>query len=138
MMKITLELPIYFKTSSLTTKLIGMNWYRNAHFQQECAIKKYYHNLVASLIPLPKPRIRGDVKMRYTLYYKNSQSDLMNIVSVIDKYVMDGLQAAGVIENDNVLNYRKCEIEVAGQDKKNPRLVCEISGRDWEMQDKVH
>ena len=125
-MEIKIELPIYFKTSTLKQKLVGMNWYRNAHYQEETAIKKYYHRLIASLLPAAKPHITGNVKMRYTLYYKNSQSDLMNDVSVIDKYVMDALQESKIIENDNVLNYRQCEIKVAGQDKKNPRLVCEL------------
>ena len=124
--KIKLELPIYFTTSKLKPQLVGMNWYRNVHYHQERMIKKFYHSLIAGLLPSPRPKLKGEIKVEYVLYYKNKQSDLMNIVSVIDKYLLDGLQAIGVIENDNVENYVKTEIRVAEQDKKRPRLMCEI------------
>nr|DAL39623.1 MAG TPA_asm: Endodeoxyribonuclease RusA [Caudoviricetes sp.] len=131
-MKITVELPIYVQTTKNKTKLIGMNWYRNTHFHEESKTKRYYHELVSALLKLPRKHLTGVIKTSYKLYYKNSQSDLMNIVSVIDKYLLDALQEIKIIDNDNVLNYRKCEIEVVGQDKKNPRLICEITGEDDE------
>lgn len=118
---IKLVLPIYSHTTKNKVQLIGMNWYRNAHFQIECKVKKYYHQLVFSFLKRDD-KLKGKIKTHYKLYYKNSQSDLMNVVSVIDKYVLDALQEAKVLENDNVLKYRECISEVIGQDKNNPRL----------------
>lgn len=126
---IKLELPIYQdiatgrgekrKTKSV---LIGLNWYRNAHYQTENKMKHKYHELVKTRLDGVKHSLKGFIKVRYKLYYKNSQSDLMNVISIIDKYFLDALQEIGIIENDNVKHYTKCEIEVAGEDKENPRV----------------
>ena len=124
---IKLELPIYTNTTKKKTVLISMNWYRNAHFQTESKVKKYYHQLVFALLK-KGDKLKGKIKVHYKLYYKNSRSDLMNVVSVVDKYLLDALQEAKIIENDNVLNYKKCNIKVMGQDKENPRVICEILG----------
>lgn len=132
-MTIVIELPIYITTPKGKTKLIGMNWYRNTHFHEESKTKRYYHELVAMLLKRPRCHLTGSIKTSYKLYYKNSRSDLMNIVSIIDKYLMDALQEVKVINEDNVLSYRKCTIEVVGQDKKNPRVICEITGDKSEI-----
>jgi len=107
-------------------ELIGMNWYRNAHFHEESPVKKYYTQLIISMLKRPRIKLSGKIKVKYSLYYKNAKSDLMNVVSVLDKYLMDALQEAGIIENDNVEYYTNNEIEVIGKDEKNPRLICEI------------
>ena len=127
MKKIEIELPIYANATKDKKKLISMNWYRNAHYHEESKIKKHFHGIVANLIPV-RERIQGDIQVNYQLYYKNKQCDLMNVVSIIDKYLMDALQEIEIIENDNVLNYKKCNIKVMGQDKENPRVICEILG----------
>lgn len=124
-MSIKVELPIYHYIKG-KEQLIGMNWYRNAHFHAESPVKRYYHQLIISMLKRPRIKLNGKIKVKYSLYYKNSASDLMNIVSVLDKYLMDALQEAGIIENDNVELYTKNEIEVIGKDEKNPRLICEI------------
>lgn len=126
---IKLELPIYANTTKKKIQLIGLNWYRNTHFQTETQVKKYYHQLIFSSLN-KNDKINGKIKVHYRLYYKNSKSDLMNVVSVIDKYLLDALQEAKIIENDNVLNYCECHIEVAGQDKNNPRLMVILEGEN--------
>ena len=110
---IKLELPIYASVSKKKTVLLSMNWFRNAHFQTESKVKKYYHQLVFALLK-KGDKLKGKIKVHYKLYYKNSKSDLMNVVSVVDKYLLDALQEAKIIENDNVLTYQECHIEVAG------------------------
>lgn len=124
-MSIKIVLPIYHYIKG-EEQLIGMNWYRNVHFYTESSIKKYYTQLIISMFKRPRPKLKGKIKVKYTLYYRNSKSDLMNIVAVLDKYLMDALQEAGIIKNDNVEHYTKNEIEVIGKDEKNPRLICEI------------
>lgn len=125
-MSIKIELPIYHNVKG-ENKLIGMNWYRNVHYHIETPVKRYYHQLIISMLKRPRIKLKGKIKVKYSLYYKNVASDLMNIVSVLDKYLMDALQEAGIIENDNVEHYTNNEIEVIGKDEENPRLICEIS-----------
>lgn len=126
---IKLELPIYQSVSQgrglkkkIKTFLMSMNWYRNSHYQTECKIKHKYHDLVKRRLKGVKTKMTGFVKVSYNLYYKNSQSDLMNVISIIDKYLMDALQELELIENDNVKTYVECIIKVAGEDKTNPRV----------------
>ena len=126
---IKLELPIYASVSKKKTVLLSMNWFRNAHFQTESKVKKFYHQLVFALLK-KGDKLSGKIRVHYKLYYKNSKSDLMNVVNVVDKYLLDALQEAKIIENDNVLTYQECHIEVAGQDKINPRLVVILEGEN--------
>lgn len=126
---IKLELPIYQQiTTGRGDKkrnkniLMSMNNYRNWHYQTENKMKHKYHDLVKIRLEHVKTNLTGFIKVSYNLYYKNSQSDLMNVISIIDKYLMDALQELSIIENDNVKNYVECVIKVAGEDKENPRV----------------
>ena len=57
----------------------------------------------------------------------------MNVVSVIDKFLLDALQECNVISNDNMKKYVYCEAKVEKKDIENPRLVCVISEvEQWE------
>lgn len=136
-MEIKLELPIYATKTigrkkdnkKIKTFLLSMNWYNVAHYQEKNHIKQYYNKLVADILKeRVNTRFNGKIRVSYKLYYKNSASDMMNIVSIIDKFFLDALQELKIIEDDNVLNYRECKIEVAGQDKERPRV--EIVVRD--------
>lgn len=136
---IKLSLPLYyeqtFKTKKSKNILVALNWYRNCDFHINNKIKKEYHNiikreLIGGLGIYVPNKIEGKYRVKYKLHYKNSQSDLMNCVSVIDKYLQDALQELGVVQNDNVKYYVGCSVEVAGQDKLNPRLECEIMGEE--------
>lgn len=119
---IELELPIYCNITKRKQALMSLNWYRNAHYQQSNKIKRYYNELIKSKLGHAKTCLKGKIQVSYRLYYKNSASDLNNVIAVIDKYLLDALQELNYIENDNVKNYVKCVSEVAGQDKDNPRL----------------
>ena len=51
---ISLELPIYYTFTKKTKKdnkvLVGMNWYRNAHFRSSNQVKQHYHSLIHSKV----------------------------------------------------------------------------------------
>lgn len=137
MQEIKLELPIYTNKTigrkdnkKTKTYLLSINWYRVAHYQEKNNVKKYYNELVANILKeRVNTRFNGKIRVSYKLYYKNSASDMMNIVSIIDKFFLDALQELKIIEDDNVLNYRECKIEVVGQDKERPRV--EVVVRDY-------
>lgn len=130
---IKLELPIYQTITSgkgdkKKTKeiLMSMNNYRNWHYQTENKMKHKYHDLVKTRLKHVKSNLKGFIRVSYNLYYKNSRMDLMNVISIIDKYLMDALQEMKIIENDNVKNYVECFTKVVGQDRTNPRVEITI------------
>ena len=67
----------------------------------------------------------------YMLYPSNSNCDLMNVVSVIDKFLNDALQDCGVIVNDNIKFYKHMIATVKEIDKINPRIEIIIEEIEW-------
>ena len=122
---IILELPIYYTFTKKTKKdnkvLVGMNWYRNAHFRNSNQVKQYYHKLIFSKVTQSQ-KLKDKYMVSYMLYPSNSNCDLMNVVSVIDKFLNDALQDSGVIVNDNIKFYKHMIATVKEVDKLNPRI----------------
>ena len=106
---IILELPIYYTFTKKTKKdnkvLVGMNWYRNAHFRNSNQVKQHYHSLIYSKVTQSQ-KLKDKYMVSYMLYPSNSKCDLMNVVSVIDKFLNDALQDCGVVLNDNIKFYK--------------------------------
>lgn len=123
-----IELPIYwtqeFKRKPPKTVLVGMNWYRNAHFYQKNAIKQHFHDLVieqsSNLDSFSK------FKLHLELYYKSSNCDGANIVALIEKFALDAFQEINVITNDNVNFHLGSSWEIVEQDKQNPRCLVSL------------
>ena len=63
----------------------------------------------------------------YMLYPSNSNCDLMNVVSVIDKFLNDALQDCGVVVNDNIKFYKHMIATVEEVDRYNPRIEIKIT-----------
>ena len=86
MKMISLELPIYYTFTKKTKKdnkvLVGMNWYRNAHFRSSNQVKQHYHKLIYSKVTQSQ-KLKDKYMVSYMLYPSNSSCDLMNVVSVI-------------------------------------------------------
>ena len=124
-------LPIYMQLRKTgAPQLIGMNWYSRAHQHQQHAVRKYYSNIIRSHVncmeidePIKK------FKTRYSLYYKNPSSDPSNIVQVMEKLLLDGLQDAGVLTEDNAKHHVGSDGWDSQQDKENPRIECFV----WEV-----
>lgn len=103
-----------------------MNWYRNAHYFIKNEVKKYYHELVISLLSDFTDDRLGKYRVKYKLYYKNKSSDMMNIVPMVDKFLNDAIQEMGLVKNDNVQYFGDCNIKVVEQDRENPRVEIEL------------
>jgi Holliday junction resolvase RusA-like endonuclease len=122
------SLPVYYTKKTrkgYKTFLVGLNWYRNAHYQEANKVKKYYHELIKSILSPYNGDKLTKYRIKYKLFYKNSISDLNNYV-VIDKFLNDALKEIRMIEDDNVNYLKKISLEVAEQDKENPRLEIEL------------
>ena len=125
----TITLPIYytqtFKTKKDKTFLVGLNWERNAHYHIKSEVKRHYHELIAKQVPTPTTSIK-QFRTTAKLYWKNSASDGRNIVPMIEKYLLDGLQECGYLTNDTVLFDLGGSWEPITQDKTNPRVEITI------------
>lgn len=124
----TIELPIYwtqhYKTKKDKTVLVGMNWYRNAHYHSQNKMKQDFHELVAKQVG--DFSCDGKFKLAIEIYYKNSNCDGANIAALIEKFVLDALQEDKVIINDNVQYHMGSSWKIVEQDKDNPRSLITI------------
>ena len=128
---VNLTLPIYWvnekKTKKSTTHLVGENFFRNACYHIKNKMKKDYHELVHNQIVTQPKQPYEKFVMHYKLFYKNPSSDPSNVVSKIEKFVLDALKAEKVIVDDNVMHHTKSSYEVVGQDKENPRVEITVT-----------
>ena len=122
---IRLSLPVYYQKTRSKKILVSLNWYRNSHYQELNKVKKYYNHLIAYALK-PCKHTFDKYTINYTYFYKNISSDALNVISVIDKFLQDALQDAGVIKNDNVKFYMGGIIMPSVYDKDNPRLDIQV------------
>lgn len=126
MIEFGLSIPVYWtdvkKTKKSPTHLVSMNFYRNAHHFTNNKMKKHIEDIIKA--QLPNVKIQGKYRVSYIYYFKNPKSDLMNVVSLMSKFLNDAMQEAGVVEDDNVQHLIAEYTEIGGLDKLNPR--CEV------------
>ena len=121
---IKLTLPIYYKDNK-GTHLLGLNKYERMHYHPLNKLKQDYYKRVRSQIDR-KHKISGQYTAHFKLWYKNPTCDAPNIISVIEKIAMDGLQLYNVITEDNVKYYKGATWEVVDRDIENPRVEIEV------------
>jgi TorA maturation chaperone TorD len=124
-----IAIPVYYtlerKRKEDKTFLVSLNWYRNAHYHEQNKVKKYYTELITTLIG-PLPIIKKSYEVEYRYYYKNPSSDLPNVTPMASKWLNDVLQSVGKVTNDNVKYLIKETHMVVEQDKENPRVEITI------------
>lgn len=125
---LTFNLPIYwtqhYKTKPDKTVLASMNWYRNANYYAQNNMKKDFHALVDS--QLSGETIKNAYTLNMEIYYKNPSCDGANIAPLVEKFVLDALQAANVVVNDNVNYHKGSTWKIVEQDKNNPRCLVTV------------
>ena len=119
-------LPIHYtqtyKTKKSKTFLVGLNWYRNAHYLVSNKVKQYYHELVAKQI---KKERFDKIKLHYKVYAQRNGTDGHNIRAVLEKFFMDGLVESGAIKDDDISHVLGDTSEYF-IDKESPRIEIEI------------
>lgn len=139
-MRQTITLPIYWETKSKRSAkrgtLLGLNWYRNAHYrvlgQTKNEFKVYVRNMAKG-----KTGTIGTFRLHYDVYVANLITDGPNVRAVIEKFATDALLREikkinnqtvvlyeGILREDNV-QYLKGDSANYYLDKKNPR--CEMT-----------
>lgn len=102
---------------------LNLNWYRNAHYIKLSQAKnKYYRQIVNKLRNLePLTKVRPEYQ-----YFLRQRSDVGNVHAVLEKFFLDSLVKAQVIEDDH------CEIVSGGSydfidyDRNNPHCVVKL------------
>jgi hypothetical protein len=96
-------LPIYYeqeyKTKPNKKMLVGLNNYRNWHHMISNKVKHWYHDEVKKQITRER---FSRVRVHYDVYAQRNGTDGPNIRSILEKFVLDGLVVAGVIEDDKI------------------------------------
>lgn len=88
-------LPCYLNIRGKKISL-NMNWYRNAHFQTLNASKQSYRPVAG------RPFKADKISVKYRLFLASRRrTDVMNWVSIADKYFMDFLVVSGCIPDDS-------------------------------------
>ena len=128
MRRYVFTLPVYQKNKNGKDFLLSMNWYNTTNNFVIDPYKKLYHKLVAEQLYFASEDDKlKQYKTHYKLYIDKTNCDMMNVVSVIDKFFQDGLVEFGLVEDDNVTIYKKfsAECEVLESKKVKRKKVVE-------------
>lgn len=110
-----IKLPLNWKVGKKNTSL-SMNNYRNWHYQVSSKLKRTVSDY---LLRYDFPKF-GRVKLVYSLWFKDKRSrDIMNFVSVADKFVLDHLVKVGALKDDNYKYVKEYSIKFGGFKDKN-------------------
>jgi len=102
-----------------------MNNYRNWHYQESNSIKKTFKWDIMSMLDF---KFSGKIGIRYFYYAPDKRKrDLMNVISVIDKFFQDAMVENGCIENDDLSTVTQISAVYMGIDRNNPRLDVSIT-----------
>ena len=102
---------------------LNLNAYRNRQHHLNNTLKVMYKELMEE--QLEWKVFETPMRIMYTLYRSN-KLDVMNVVSVVDKFFCDALQECKCIPDDNVDHIPRFKIETWGRDKDFPRMEINI------------
>ena len=104
---------------------LNLNQYRNWHYQVNNKLKRIFKDQIEPQMDFV---LKGKVKIKYEYYAPDKRRrDLMNIVSVVDKYFQDALVERGCIEADDTSIVIEITGLYSGIDKENPRVEATIN-----------
>ena len=94
-----LDLPLSVMVSKKKKFILNLNQYRNLHFRVLAQAKRLYSKIVLKLLLERQTVIReAPLEVEYLYWHGNNRRhDIMNIISVIDKFAMDSIVYSGVI-----------------------------------------
>lgn len=97
-----------------------MNSYRNWHYQASNDIKRRFKSEIFDLLDF---RFDGKIKIEYFYFAPDKRTrDLMNVISVVDKFFQDAMVERGCIVSDDLSTVVKVNCSYMDIDKDNPRL----------------
>lgn len=120
-----LTAPLKLSKSKTKYFTIGMNQYRNAHYQTLNKVKiAYKETMKAQIEQLP---LFTKVNIDYTLYPGTKHlCDVSNILSIHDKFFCDALVEYGKLPEDNYIYLPSVSYNIGHIDKSDPRVEIKI------------
>ena len=130
---VSMHLPLFIdsgKRAKSKRRWLTLNNYRNWHYQVSNGLKIKFKREIKEKLDF---KIEGKVKIYYEYYAPDKRKrDLMNVISVIDKFFQDALVERGCIEADDLSIVVEVNSKYIGIDKENPRLeVTILSIDEW-------
>ncbi len=124
MKEISINLPLSLRQTKGKVKWLTLNNYRNWHYQTSNGLKVKFKKEITPLLDF---KIEGKVRIYYCYYAPDKRKrDLMNVISVIDKFFQDAMVERGCIEADDLSIVTEVNSKYMGIDRENPRLVAKI------------
>lgn len=126
MISLPIHITIWTKKGTSKKYPLNFNRFRQLHIYEYGTLKEEWNRIVTPLVQ-SLPNFTGKVEITYTLFTGSShKSDLMNWISVVDKFFQDTLVKAGKLPDDNY-DFVPLIHAVWGEiDKGNPRVQVEI------------
>lgn len=122
--EIKLNLPLFVFVSKVRKKWLTLNSYRNWHYAVSNNCKKRFKSDIRHLLDF---KLEGKVRIEYEYYPPDKRKrDLMNVISVIDKFFQDALVESGCIEADDMSIVVEVNSKFIEIDRQNPRLEVTI------------
>lgn len=121
------NIPLTINVSKNKKVSLNLNTYRNLHYQANNKAKHQLATFIKLYGSFDGVVAAPPFEMVYTIYRRTKiRADLMNIGSIVDKYVSDALVTLGYFPDDNTDIIKKVTIIDGGIDKENPRANLEI------------
>lgn len=121
-LKLPLTISIPRKTKADVKKSLNMNTYRNLYHHENNQMKVLFKQILAEMLGNNITPIEVPVRLTYTLFQKtNRNTDVANVLSIVDKFTCDALVELGMIADDNHKYIPEIVFLYGGVDKENPR-----------------
>ena len=118
--EVALSLPLYITNNSNRRRWLTMNNYRNWHYQISNDAKRRFKTMI---IPSLNFKLKGKIKIEYFYFAPDKRTrDLMNVISVVDKFFQDAMVENGCIDSDDLSTVVEVHSCFMGVDSQNPRL----------------
>lgn len=119
----TVVLPIWILIGK-TRHQLNLNQYRNWYYKASNNIKVKFKEEVKDSLGFS---FLGKVEISYKYFAPNARRrDLMNVISVVDKFFQDAMVDNRCIESDDTRTVVKVTCEYSGIDRDNPRVEATI------------
>jgi len=120
------SVPLRVKVSKNKHFILNMNNYRNTHHRVLSCAKRNFTDYVLNL-DLPKKKF-DRLQVTYHIYpATNRRYDIMNVISVVDKFLMDALIKRGIIDDDSTKYVVMPKAVPCQVDRENPRIDVELA-----------
>lgn len=112
--------------SKTKTYMLNLNIFRNAHYQTNNKAKVTYKELMLPQVKdLP---VMEKALLVYVVYPRDARKfDVANVCSIHDKFFCDALVEAGKLPEDNYTCVPDVVYRFGEIDRKNPRVLIEIT-----------